>query len=139
MIGTVADLAQRIERPGKAGALAVEPVDHDQPRETELVARRPDLFGLDHRAGDAVDHHRDGIGHVQRGEGVGEEIAHARRVDQVDLVLVPFGIGEAGRQRMLPRDFLFVVIGDGGAVIHLPEAVDHAGVVESGGDELRFS
>ena len=61
------------------------------------------------------------------------------RVDEVDLLLVPLGVGEAGRQRVLAGDFFFVEVGDGRAFVDLAEAVDHAGVDEDGGGELRLA
>ena len=61
------------------------------------------------------------------------------RVDQVDLLLVPLGVGEAGRERVLAGDFFFVEVGDGRAVVDLAEPVDHAGVGEDGGGELRLA
>src|SRR5581483_2452508 len=68
-----------------------------------------------------------------------EEVAHAGRVDEVDLLLVPLGVGEAGRERVLAGDFFLVEVGDGGAFVDFAEAVHHAGIGEDGGGELRFS
>ena len=42
-------------------------------------------------------------------------------------------------KRVLARDFFFVEVGDGRAVIDFAEAVDRAGVGEDGGGELCFS
>ena len=70
---------------------------------------------------------------------VAEEVAEARRVDQVDFGLVPLGVGEAGRQRVLPGDLFFVVVGDGVALVHLPEAVHHAGGKEQRRNQLSLA
>ena len=48
------------------------------------------------------------------------------------FVLVPLGVGEAGRQRVLAGDFFFVEVGDGRAFVDLAEAIDHAGIGEDG-------
>ena len=112
---------------------------HDHPRQSQLLGRRPDLFGLHHHAGDGVDDDERGVGDLQRRARVAQEVADAGRVDQVDLVLVPFGVGEAGRQRVLAGDLLFVEIGDRRAVVDLAESVDHAGVGEDGRGELRLA
>jgi hypothetical protein len=40
---------------------------------------------------------------------------------------------------VLAGNFLFVVIGDGGAFVDFAEAVDHAGVREDRGRELRLA
>ena len=55
------------------------------------------------------------------------------------LLLVPLGVGEAGRQRVLAGDLFFVEVGDGRAVVDLAEAVDHAGVGQNGRGELRLA
>ena len=129
--------AQRRQRALEAGALAIEPVEDDEPRAApSSLGRRPDFFGLHHHARRPrrrrpARRRRRAARRARR-----QEIAHARRVDQVDLLLVPLGVGEAGRQRVLPRDFLFVEIGDGRAVVDLAEAIDHAGIGEDGRGEL---
>ena len=61
---------------------------------------------------------------------IAQEIRHARRVDEVDLVLVPLDVGEAAGQRVLAGDFFFVVIRDRRPVVHAAEPVDGAGVEE---------
>ena len=40
---------------------------------------------------------------------------------------------------MLAGDFLFVVVGYGGPIVDLAEAIDHAGIGEDGGGELRLA
>src|SRR5262249_42860261 len=66
------------------------------------------------------------------------EVADARRIDEVDLLLVPLRVCEAGRQRVLARDLFFVEIGHGRPVIDLAESIDHAGIGEDGRGELCF-
>ena len=135
----VAGFAQRVERARQAGALAIEPVEHDEPRQAELPGGVPHFLGLDHRSGHGVDHDGGGVDHVQRGARVAQEIADARRVDEVNLVLVPLGIREAGGQRVLACDLFFVKISNGRPFVDLAETVDHAGVGENGRGELGFS
>ena len=128
------------ERALEAGALAIEPVEHDEPRQAELVGRLPrPSRSAPSTPATASTTTSGGVGDVQRRARVAEEVADARRVDQVDLLLVPLGVGEAGRQRVLAGDLLLVEIGDGRAVVDLAEAVDHAGVGENGRGELRFA
>ena len=105
----------------------------------ELLGRRPDLFGRDFDAGDGVDDHERGVGDAQRRARIAQEIRHPRRVDEVDLVLVPLDVGEAAGERVLPGDFLFVVIRDRRPVVHTAESVDRAGVEEQRGDQLRLA
>src|SRR5262245_43801997 len=78
-------------------------------------------------------------GHAHRRARVAEEVAEARGVDEVDLGLAELGVGETGRQRVLPGDFLFVVVGDGVALVHLAEAVHHAGGEQERRDQLRLA
>ncbi len=84
-------------------------------------------------------HHEGGVGHPQGAAGVAEEVRHARRVDDVDLRLLPFRERRARRERVLARDLLVVVVGDGGAVVDGPEAVDGARVEQEGRGELRLA
>ena len=51
-----------VERALEAGALAIEAVDDDEPRQAELLGRRPHLLGLHHHAGDRVDDDQRGVG-----------------------------------------------------------------------------
>ena len=122
----------------KPGAFAIEPVHDDQTRQPQLLGGSPHLLGLHHHAADCVDDDQRRVCNVERGNGVGEEVPHARSVDEVDFLLSPFGVGEAGRECVLARYFLFVVVGDGRAVVDLAEAIHHAGVGEDGRSELCF-
>jgi hypothetical protein len=134
-----ARLAQRRQRPVEARAFAIQAVHHDQSRQFQLVGNRPDLLGLHHHAGDRVDDDQRAVGDVKRRLRIAQEVAHPRRVDEVDLLLVPLGIGQAGRQRVLADDFFFVVVGDGRSIVDLAEAIDHAGIGEDGGGELGLA
>ena len=137
--GAAARVAQRRQRAIEAGAFAVHPIEHDETRQTDRIGRFPDFFRLHHHARDGVHDYEGGIGDVKRGARVGEEVAGAGRVDEIDFVFVPLGVGEAGRKRVLTRDFFFVEVRDGRAIVHFSEAVDHGGVGEDGGDELGFT
>ncbi len=105
----------------------------------EVVGRRPHLFGLHHHARDGVDDDERGVGDVQRGARVAQEVADAGRVDEIDLLFVPLGVREARRERVLARDLFLVVVGDGRSLVDLAEPVDGAGVEEHGGGELGLS
>ena len=129
---------QGLERPLEAGALAIEAVEDDDARDAQLLGGRPDLFGRTSTPGDGVHDHQRGIRDAQRRARVAQEIRHPRRVDEVDLVLVPLDVGEAAGEGVLAGDFFFVVIGDGRPVVHAAEAVDGAGVEEQRGNQLRL-
>ena len=101
----------------------------DQARQRQLVGRRPDLFGLHHRRRDTASTTTSAASATRSAARASlRKLPMPGRVDEVDLVLVPLGVGEAGRQRVLAGDFFFVEVGDGRAVVDLAEAVDHAGV-----------
>jgi hypothetical protein len=87
-----------LDSPREGGAIAIESRARDQARQPEFLGRRPDLFRGHLDAGDGVDGHNRGLGHPKRGLRVGQEVAHAGRVDDVDLLLVPLEVG-SGRRR----------------------------------------
>ncbi len=137
--GAAARLAKRGEGALEARALAVEAVEDDHPREAQLLRHAPGLLGLHHGPGDGVDDDERRVGDAQGRARVAHEVADPGCIDEVDLELVPLGIGEAGGERVLAGDFFLVEVRDGRAVVDLPEAVDHAGVEEERGGELRLT
>ena len=52
------------------------------------------------------------LDHTQRGSRVGQEVANSRGIDDVELGLLPLGVGQAGREGVLARDGLLVEIRD---------------------------
>ena len=134
--GTTKGAAKRFEGPIEAGALPVEQVQHDQTRQTEVGGEVPDLLRLNLDPGHGIDDDECGVRHAQGGAHVAQEVAHAGRVDEVELPPLPLRVGDARRQRVLARHFLFVEVGDRGAVIHHPEPIDHAGAEQQGGRQL---
>ena len=85
-------------------------------RQVELGGRLPRRLGLHFDAGHGVDDDERGVGDPQRAPRVAQEVRHARRVDEVDLGLVPLDPGQARAERVLAGDLLFVVVGDGRAL-----------------------
>ena len=137
--GAAERCVNRLQRALEARALAIEAIDDDQARQPELFGRLPGLFRLHLNAGDRVDDDNGRVGDAQRRARIGEKVGDARRVDEVDLRLVPLGVGEAGRERVLAGDFFVVVVGDGRAVVDLSEPVDRAGIEQGGRGELGLS
>ena len=68
--------------------------------------------------------------------GLGKEVAEAGRIDEVDFRACSTRRTPARGERVFAGDFFVVVVGDGGAVVHLAEPVDHAGVEEHGRHQL---
>ncbi len=133
------DRAQRVECARHAGPLAIEPVqDHDL-RRFHLLGHRPDFFGRDLGARDRIDDHEGRIRHAQRRARVAQKVRHARRVDEVDLRLVPLDVGEAGGECVLAGDFFLVEIGHRRAFVDATEAVDGTGVEQQRREQLRLA
>ncbi len=137
--GAVERRVNRLQRPLEARALAIEAIDDDQARQPGLVGRLPCFLRLYLHARHGVDDHNRRIGDPQRRARVRQEVRHARCVDEVDFGLVPLGVGEAGRERVLARDLFVVVVGDRGAVVDFSEPVDRACVEQGGRCELSLS
>ena len=122
----------------EARPLTVDPVQHDQARQLELLGRLPHLLGLHLDARHGVHDHEGRVGHAHRRQRVAQEVAEAGRVHQVDLVLVPLRVSQAGRQRVLAGDLFLVEVGHRRPIVHPAEAVDHAGVEQDGRRKLRL-
>ncbi len=76
-----------LERAEEVGALAVEHVHEQHPRDVELGRARPQPARRDLDAHHGVDDEHRRLAHAQRAERVGDEARLARRVEQVDLAL----------------------------------------------------
>ena len=128
-------LLQLGHRAVEVGVLAIHQCEMEQDRPFHLGGGLPQLFGVDLNAGDTVHAQQDGVGSVEGCSRLGEEDAHARAVEQVDLVLVP-GC-EAGGQtdRETARDLLVVEVCRGVAVFDALLSIGHPAGVEQTVDE----
>ncbi len=64
---------ERIERAEEVGALAVEHVDEDEPREVEFLGPLPEADRLDLSAHHGVDHEDRRLAHAQGAERISDE------------------------------------------------------------------
>ena len=133
--GTLRALQARAE----VRVLFVERVDDHNAREHELVSERPSLLRLHLNAFDGVNNHERAVCHTQRGTCVRDERGVARRVNQVDLGLFVFEMGERRVERHLAFNSIFVVIGRGRAFVNLAPARRGSGDVQKGTDKLCFA
>ena len=133
---TPAVAMQGLECPLEAGAIALQPADDDEAGELQGGGLGPELFGLHLDTGDRVDDDQGAFADAKRGAGISEEVGEAGRVDDVDFGVLPLGVGETGGECVLTGDFFVVEVGDGGAVVDLPDAVDRAGHEEHRGHQL---
>ena len=137
--GPVERRVNRLQRALETRALAIETIDDNQARQPDLVGRLPGLLRLHLHAGNGVDDHNRGVGNAESRARIRQEVRDARRVDEVDFRLVPLGVGEAGRERVLAGDFFVVVVGDRRPVVDFSEPVDCAGIEQGGRGELGFA
>ena len=117
-----------LERAEEVGALAVEHVHEQHPRDVELGGARPQARGGDLDAHHRVDDEHRRLAHAQRAQRVGDEARLAGRVEQVDLALSPLKRAERGRDRHLPRLLVGVGVRDRRSVGHRAQAVGRAGL-----------
>jgi hypothetical protein len=93
-----------------------------------VVGSLPEALGVDLDAHHRVDHDHGGVGDPKRGDGVGDEARLAGRVDQVDLATVVPERCDRGADRHLALLLVSLEVGHCGAVLDLPEPVDHPGL-----------
>jgi hypothetical protein len=137
--GAAAVAVQRLEGALEAGALTFEAIDDDEARQVERGRVRPELLRLYFDAGYRVHHQDRAFGHAQRGARIGQEVRESGSVDDVDLGLLPLGVGKAGGERVLAGDRFVVEIRDRGPFVNLPEAIDGPGCEQHGGDQLGLA
>jgi len=128
-----------LERAREAGAIAVQARADDEAGQLQLVGGRPDLFRGHLNARHGIHDNDGGLRHTKRGPRVGQKVAHARRVNQVDLLFVPFEVGERRGQRVPARDRFIVEVSDRRAFIDFAEPVHGAGIEQRRGNQLRLA
>ena len=128
-------LLERGQRAVEVGALAIEHVHEDDPRELELLGTRPDARGVHLDAHHGGDDDERALDDAQARDRVGLEARVAGRVDQVDLASLPLEVSERRGQRHLPALLVLVPVGDGAAGLDGAEAIDLSGLEEHRLDE----
>ena len=91
--------------------LVIELIDHEDDRCLELLGVLPDRFGADLHTMVCVQHHHTGIHHSQRGDHLSNVVNEARRVDDVDLVITPFGKQGSAEHRAIALMLDLVIVG----------------------------
>src|SRR5207302_4618774 len=82
-------LSRRLEDAEEVGALAVEHVDEEDARKLLLLGPLPHARRVDLDTHHAAEHHEHSLDDAERGVRVGLEARVARRVDEVDLAVLP--------------------------------------------------
>src|SRR6185437_4378880 len=122
--------ADGAEGVGEVGAGAVHLVDEADAGDAVLVGLAPDGLGL---GLDAVDAIEEGDGAVEDAEGaldLGGEVHVAGGIDDVDADVVPEAGGGGAGDGDAALLLLLHPVHDGGAFVHLAQAVGLAGVIE---------
>ena len=119
-----------LDSPPKVGADAVHLVDEADARHGETVGLSPDRFGLRLDAGDGVKDDDAPVEDAQRTLHLGGKVDVAGRVDQVDLVAVPFAGDGGGLDGDAALALLRHIVGHRGAVVDVAQAVRAPGVKE---------
>ncbi len=123
------------ERTVEAGAFAIELINYDGAGKIVTVRDIPNFFRLHFHSGHAIHQHHCRIGGHQRGPSVVDEDVEARRIEQIDLVLFPFDVGQGGGDGDLALHFLFVEIGNRVALVDARQAIGSARRIEQRGGE----
>ena len=123
----------------KAGAVAIQLIDHQGARQAVLLAEAPNFFRLHFDAGNAMDQQQSGIRRHQRRLRFVHEDVVSGRIHEIDFGLSPLRVSERGADGKLALNFLFVVIRNRGAFVHLAQAIHHACRKEECGNKLRLS
>ena len=131
--------AQRLQGAVEVRPLAVQAVDDDRPGQLVLAGELPDLLGLDLHPGHRVHDDEGRLDHPESGPRLRDEVAVARRVDEVDAMAFPVGVGQRRVDGDLPLDLVGIEVGGGGAVVGAPETGDGSGREEQGLHERRLA
>ena len=131
--------AHRLERPEEVGSLAVEHVHDRDAGQAEVGRALPHSACPDLDAHHAAEHDDDTLDDPQRGDRVPLEAGVARRVDQVDLALLPVHVAERRRERHLAALLVLLPVGDGRALLDRPQPVRGTGLEEHRLDERGLS
>ena len=109
---------------------AVHLVDVGDPRHVVLVGLAPDRLGLRLDAGDGVEQRDRAVEHAQRALHLDGEVDVARRVDDVDPMVLPLGRGGRGGDRDAALLLLLHPVHRRRALVDLADLVRPARVVE---------
>src|SRR5262249_10687875 len=116
-----------IEGALKIGALAIEFIYDDSPREIVFVGEGPDFFSLHLDAGHAIDQDKRGIGRDQGGLRIVNKDVVPGGVQDVDLGLFPLGNGDGCGDRDFAADLFVIEVRNRVAFIDSEEAVRSSG------------
>ena len=132
-------VAHRLDGLVEVGADAVHLVDVGDPRDLVLVGLSPDGLGLRLDSGDRVEKGDGAVEDAQRALDLDGEVDMARRVDDVDAMLLPLAGGRGGGDRDAALLLLLHPVHDRAALVDLAHLVGAAGVIEDALGRRRLS
>ena len=123
-------VADHLDRAFEVGARAVHLVDEADPGDPVAVGLAPHRLGLGLHPGHRVEHGHRAVQDAQGAFDLHREVDVARRVDQVDPVVLPHARGGGGGDGDAPLPLLDHPVHLGGALVDLPDLVGLARVVQ---------
>ncbi len=121
------------------GAYPVHLVDKTDPRDAVLIGLAPNGFRLGLDAGDRVEYRNSPVENTQAALDFDREIDVARRVDDVDAVIVPETGGRGRGDRNAALLLLCHPIHRRGAFVHLAHLIGPAGIIQDALSGRRFT
>ena len=98
--------------------LLVQERHEEEPGDSPLLGEVPHLLGADLDSRRRTHHHQRRVRGVDPSHGVPDEVEVTRGVNEVDLDLVPLGVGKGEADGVLPFDFIGGVVGERGPVFY---------------------
>ena len=126
---------QRLQHALGVGALPVHPTGHNQPRRFVFLAVAPHPLGDHFHTGHSIHHDNRCLHRGKRQFGLVDKHAEPGCIHDVDLGAAPLHVGQAAGERHLACDFLVVIVGSGGAIVHPAEPLGGAGGEQHGRDQ----
>ncbi len=132
-------LAGRLKRPPEIGVLPVHLVDEENATKPVLLGETPDLIGADFDTSGGVDDDHRALDDAHRAQDLSEKIGVARRVEDVDLGVLPLDGYDGRADGDVTLDLVGVEVRCGVAFFHPAEAGDRFGVEEEGFGQRGFA
>ena len=127
------------QRALERSAGAVHFVDEAEAGNAVLVSLTPNGLGLRFNTGDGVEHHHPTVEHAQRALHFDSEVDVARRVDDVDAVVLPRSSRRGRGDGDAALALLDHPVHRRGAFMHFARSVDPTGVEEDALGGRRFA
>jgi hypothetical protein len=126
------EAAKRVEGRLEIGVLPIHLADNREAGELQLVTALPHDLGAHLHAGHGIHQDKSAVRDTQRRDHLSDEVGIARRIEQIDLVILVFTGEERRRERELAPDLLVLEIRNRVAFLYLPHPGESACQEEQG-------